>query len=96
MSNTINVKHIFELMTSNDAKPSCEIGFRLGGREVQPERVRLQFFRRAGSYSYGRDNDQIEVQINSEYIEQLVQERMKQMFSIQVDAMFAKSAEVPK
>ena len=81
----ITLKSILELANSNDAKPSTEINFRLGGTAVPVESVQLQFYKGSG---YSSRADEIEVQISDEFIEARVKERMKKMFAAHVDAMF--------
>lgn len=82
----LTIGRLFELMNEHKLDPSTEISFCMGNRLVKPDQIEASVCGSHGPYSGRRP--EILVKISGEWVEARTQERMKQMFAAQVDAMF--------
>lgn len=82
----LTIESIFSLMAKNKMDPSTVVEFSVGSQHVNPKAVSL-VVRGGGSYT-GR-KQYVVVELSTDFIDRLVQKRMKELFSAQVDAMFA-------
>jgi len=74
---------VFKLMSSSNLDLSTHIGFRLGKTLVRPDVVDLKV--------EGYSPKSIMITVSDEYVESLVQRRMKEMFGAMVDKVFEKT-----
>lgn len=83
----ITIQGIFALMSEENLNPSSNIRFRLGKTMVDPKSVTI-----SGKRGWHGDPGEVTIEISSEFIDDQVRHRMKEMLAAHVDAAFAPKA----